>query len=32
MDVVECRGCPGISMALFLFLNFMEKLTSNVGT
>lgn len=32
MDVVEGRGRPGISMALFIFLNFMEKLASNMGT
>ena len=29
---VEWRGCPGTSMAIFIFLNFMEKtMTSNRG-
>lgn len=28
----EWRGCPGTSMALFIFLNFMEKTTSNTHT
>lgn len=29
---VEWRGCPGTSMALFIFLNFTEKTRSNTYT
>lgn len=28
----EWRGCSGIYMALFIFLNFMEKVMSNMYT